>query len=306
MSRLAVNIPGLTLKNPIMPASGCFGFGEEYAKYYDLSLLGAIMVKATTVEQRFGNPTPRVAETPSGMLNAIGLQNPGLEVVMNQKLPYLEAYDVPIIANVAGSTEDDYVEVCRRIGDAPNVKAIELNISCPNVKHGGIAFGTDPEVAYRLTKAVKAVSSVPIYVKLSPNVTDIVPIAKAIEEGGADGLTMINTLLGMRLDLKTRQPVLANQTGGLSGPAIKPVAIRLIHQVSHAVSIPIIGMGGVYTVDDVLEMYMAGASAVAVGTANFTDPYICPKLIDELPKRMDELGIESLEILISEVKEARA
>ncbi|MBP1043354.1 dihydroorotate dehydrogenase [Vagococcus sp. BWB3-3] len=305
MSRLAVSIPGLALKNPIMPASGCFGFGEEYAKYYDLSLLGAIMVKATTVEQRFGNPTPRVAETPSGMLNAIGLQNPGLDVVMSQKLPYLEAYDVPIIANVAGSTEEDYVEVCQKIGDAPNVKAIELNISCPNVKHGGIAFGTDPEVAYRLTKAVKAVSSVPIYVKLSPNVTDIVPIAKAIEDGGADGLTMINTLLGMRLDLKTRQPVLANQTGGLSGPAIKPVAIRLIHQVSHAVDIPIIGMGGVYTVDDVLEMYLAGASAVAIGTANFTDPYICPKLIDELPKRMDELGIESLTALINEVKAGR-
>lgn len=305
MNRLAVSIPGLDLKNPIMPASGCFGFGEEYAKYYDLSLLGAIMVKATTVEQRFGNPTPRVAETPSGMLNAIGLQNPGLDVVMSKKLPYLEAYDVPIIANVAGSTEEDYVEVCREIGDAPNVKAIELNISCPNVKHGGIAFGTDPEVAYRLTKAVKAVSSVPIYVKLSPNVTDIVPIAKAIEEGGADGLTMINTLLGMRLDLKTHQPVLANQTGGLSGPAIKPVAIRLIHQVSHAVDIPIIGMGGVYTVDDVLEMYMAGASAVAVGTANFTDPYVCPKLIDALPKRMDELGIESLMSLINEVKAGR-
>lgn len=305
MSRLAVSIPGLDLKNPIMPASGCFGFGEEYAKYYDLSLLGAIMVKATTVEQRFGNPTPRVAETPSGMLNAIGLQNPGLDVVMSKKLPYLEAYDVPIIANVAGSTEEDYVEVCSKIGDAPNVKAIELNISCPNVKHGGIAFGTDPEVAYRLTKAVKAVSSVPIYVKLSPNVTDIVPIAKAIEEGGADGLTMINTLLGMRLDLKTRQPVLANQTGGLSGPAIKPVAIRLIHQVSHAVDIPIIGMGGVYTVDDVLEMYLAGASAVAVGTANFTDPYICPTLIDGLPKRMDELGIDSLMSLINEVKAGR-
>lgn len=305
MNRLAVSIPGLDLKNPIMPASGCFGFGEEYAKYYDLSLLGAIMVKATTVEQRFGNPTPRVAETPSGMLNAIGLQNPGLDVVMSKKLPYLEAYDVPVIANVAGYTEEDYVEVCRKIGDAPNVKAIELNISCPNVKHGGIAFGTDPEVAYRLTKAVKAVSSVPIYVKLSPNVTDIVPIAKAIEEGGADGLTMINTLLGMRLDLKTRQPVLANQTGGLSGPAIKPVAIRLIHQVSHAVDIPIIGMGGVYTVDDVLEMYMAGASAVAVGTANFTDPYVCPKLIDALPKRMDELGIESLMSLINEVKAGR-
>lgn len=302
MSRLKIEIPGLSLKNPIIPASGCFSFGEEYANYYDLSLLGAIMVKATTVEPRQGNAMPRVAETPSGMLNAIGLQNPGLEVVMAERLPALEKYDVPIIANVAGSTEEDYVAVCARIGEAPNVKAIELNISCPNVKEGGIAFGTDADVAYRLTKAVKAVSSVPIYVKLSPNVTDIVPIAKAIEAAGADGLTMINTLLGMRIDLKTRQPILANQTGGLSGPAIKPVAIRLIHQVSHAVDIPIIGMGGVYTVDDVLEMYMAGASAVAVGTANFTDPYICPKLITELPKRMDELGIESLSQLIAEVK----
>lgn len=305
MSRLKIEIPGLSLKNPIIPASGCFSFGEEYANYYDLSLLGAIMVKATTVEPRQGNAMPRVAETPSGMLNAIGLQNPGLEVVMAERLPALEKYDVPIIANVAGSTEEDYVAVCARIGEAPNVKAIELNISCPNVKEGGIAFGTDADVAYRLTKAVKAVSSVPIYVKLSPNVTDIVPIAKAIEAAGADGLTMINTLLGMRIDLKTRQPILANQTGGLSGPAIKPVAIRLIHQVSHAVDIPIIGMGGVYTVDDVLEMYMAGASAVAVGTANFTDPYVCPKLITELPKRMDELGIESLSQLIAEVKAGR-
>ncbi|AQP52840.1 dihydroorotate dehydrogenase B catalytic subunit [Vagococcus penaei] len=305
MSRLAVSLPGLELKNPIIPASGCFGFGEEYAKYYDLSQLGAIMVKATTYEMRYGNPTPRVAETPSGMLNAIGLQNPGLEVVMAEKLPALESYDVPIIANVAGSTEEDYVKVCERIGEAPNVKAIELNISCPNVKEGGIAFGTSAEIAAQLTRAVKKVASVPVYIKLSPNVTNIVPIAQAVEAAGADGITMINTLLGMRLDLKTRQPVLANGTGGLSGPGIKPVAIRMIHQVSHAVTIPIIGMGGVATVDDVIEMYLAGASAVAVGTMNFTDPYICPKLIQGLPKRMDELGIETLEQLIQEVKESR-
>ncbi|EOL44267.1 dihydroorotate dehydrogenase [Enterococcus caccae] len=302
---LAINIPGLELKNPIIPASGCFGFGEEYAKYYDLGKLGSIMIKATTPQARFGNATPRVAETPSGMLNAIGLQNPGLDVVMNTKLPALEAYDIPIIANVAGACEEDYVEVCSKIGDAPNVKAIELNISCPNVKHGGIAFGTDPEVAFQLTQAVKKVAKVPIYVKLSPNVTDIVPVAQAIEAGGADGFSMINTLLGMRIDLKNRRPVLANQTGGLSGPAIKPVAIRLIHQVAQISSLPIIGMGGVQTVDDVLEMFMAGASAVAVGTANFTDPYICPKLIDALPNRMAELGIESLEQLIKEVREEK-
>ncbi|MDT2673605.1 dihydroorotate dehydrogenase [Enterococcus dongliensis] len=302
---IAVKLPGLDLKNPIMPASGCFGFGKEYADYYDLNQLGAIMIKATTPNERFGNETPRVAETPSGMLNAIGLQNPGMEVVLRDILPSLEKYqELPIIANVAGACEEDYVEVCEKIGDAPNVKAIELNISCPNVKHGGIAFGTDPEVAYRLTKAVKEVANVPVYVKLSPNVTDIVPIAKAIEKGGADGFTMINTLLGMRIDLKTRQPILANRTGGLSGPAIKPVAIRLINQVAAISELPIIGMGGVQTVDDVLEMFMAGASAVAVGTANFTDPYICPKLIDELPIRMAELGIESLEQLRQEVRGA--
>lgn len=303
---LAVKIPGLDLKNPIMPASGCFGFGKEYGQYYDLNQLGSIMVKATTPQARFGNPTPRVAETPSGMLNAIGLQNPGLETVMNELLPELEKYpDLPIIANVAGACEEDYVEVCGKIGDVPNVKAIELNISCPNVKHGGIAFGTDPDVAFQLTQAVKKVAKVPIYVKLSPNVTDIVPIALAIEAGGADGFTMINTLLGMRIDLKTRKPILANQTGGLSGPAIKPVAIRLIHQVAGVSKLPIIGMGGVQTVDDVLEMIMAGASAVAVGTANFTDPYVCPKLIDALPQRMAELGIASLEQLIQEVREER-
>lgn len=302
---LAVTIPGLDLKNPIIPASGCFGFGEEYAKYYDIAKLGSIMIKATTPQARFGNATPRVAETPSGMLNAIGLQNPGLEVVMTEKLPKLEKYDLPIIANVAGACEEDYVEVCSKIGDAPNVKAIELNISCPNVKHGGIAFGTDPEVAFQLTQAVKKVANVPIYVKLSPNVTDIVPIAKAVEAGGADGFSMINTLLGMRIDLKTRRPILANQTGGLSGAAIKPVAIRLIHQVAQISDLPIIGMGGVQTVDDVLEMFMAGASAVGVGTANFTDPYICPKLIEALPIRMAELGIESLEQLIKEVREEK-
>ncbi|MBC2179508.1 dihydroorotate dehydrogenase [Listeria booriae] len=294
MNRLAVEIPGLSLKNPIMPASGCFGFGKEYSKFYDLNKLGAIMAKAVTPEPRYGNATPRVAETPSGMLNAIGLQNPGLEHVMTHEMPWLEQFETPIIANVAGASEEDYVKVCSRIGDAPNVKAIELNISCPNVKHGGIAFGTDPEVAYQLTKAVKAVSSVPIYVKLSPNVTDIVPIAKAIEEAGADGLTMINTLLGMRIDLKTRKPILANGTGGLSGPSIKPVAIRLIHQVRAVSNIPIIGMGGVQTVDDVLEFLIAGADAVAVGTLNFTEPHICPNLIDALPARMDELGITTL------------
>ncbi|EQC80734.1 Dihydroorotate dehydrogenase, catalytic subuni [Enterococcus sp. HSIEG1] len=222
---LAVELPGLSLKNPIMPASGCFGFGAEYNKYYDISQLGAVMIKATTPEARFGNPTPRVAETPSGMLNAIGLQNPGLRVVMEDILPELAQKhpDLPIIANVAGSTQEDYVTVCQKISQAPNVKAIELNVSCPNVKHGGITFGTDPQVAKELTQAVKAVSQVPIYVKLSPNVTDIVPIAKAIEAGGADGFTMINTLLGMRIDLKTRRPILANQTGG---------ALRPSHQAS--------------------------------------------------------------------------
>lgn len=302
MNRLAVKLPGLDLKNPIMPASGCFGFGEAFAKLYDLNCLGAIMVKATTLDTRAGNPTPRVAETPSGMLNAIGLQNPGLEEVLKTKLPFLAQFNLPVIANVAGFSEEEYVEVCRKISLAPNVKAIELNISCPNVKHGGIAFGTDAQTAYQLTKACKAVCSVPLYVKLSPNVTDIVDIAKAVEKGGADGITMINTLIGMRIDLKTRLPILPNTTGGLSGPAIKPVALRMIYQVSRAVSIPIIGMGGIMCVDDVLEMIMAGASAVAIGTANFTDPLICKKLIDQLPQRMDELKISSISSLIEETR----
>ncbi len=294
MSKLNVELPGLMLKNPIMPASGCFGFGREYSQFYDLSQLGAIMIKATTVEARFGNPTPRVAETSSGMLNAIGLQNPGLEKVISNELPWLSQYDVPIIANVAGSLEEDYVEVARKISKAANVHALELNISCPNVKTGGIAFGTIPEVAKELTRKVKEVSEVPVYVKLSPNVTNIVEMAKAVEAGGADGLTMINTLVGMRLDLKTGKPILANRTGGLSGPAIKPVALRMIYEVSQVVDIPIIGMGGIESAEDVIEFFYAGASAVAVGTANFVDPYICPTIIEELPALLEQLGFEHI------------
>ncbi|PAE43262.1 dihydroorotate dehydrogenase [Bacillus sp. 7884-1] len=294
MSRLNIELPGLKLKNPIMPASGCFGFGKEYSQFYDLSKLGAIMIKATTVEPRFGNPTPRVAETSAGMLNAIGLQNPGLEKVVREELPWLSQYDVPIIANVAGSLEEDYVEVARTISKASNVHALELNISCPNVKTGGIAFGTIPEVAKQLTRKVKEVSDVPVYVKLSPNVTNIVDMAKAVEAGGADGLTMINTLVGMRMDLKTGRPILANRTGGLSGPAIKPVAIRMIYEVSQAVNIPIIGMGGIESAEDVIEFFYAGASAVAVGTANFVDPFVCPTIIEELPLLLDKLGYEHI------------
>lgn len=294
MTRLQIELPGLSLKNPIMPASGCFGFGREYSQFYDLSELGAIMIKATTEHPRFGNPTPRVAETNAGMLNAIGLQNPGLVSVMEKELPWLSQFDVPIIANVAGSQMEDYVHVAREISKAPNVHALELNISCPNVKTGGIAFGTIPEVAMELTRKVKAVSEVPLYVKLSPNVSNIVEMAKAVELGGADGLTMINTLLGMRLDLKTGRPILANKTGGLSGPAIKPVAIRMIYEVSQAVDLPIIGMGGVESAEDVIEYFHAGASAVAVGTANFVDPFICKKIIHELPALLDELNVDHI------------
>lgn len=294
LNRLNIELPGLSLKNPIMPASGCFGFGREYSQFYDLDVLGAIMIKATTQEPRFGNPTPRVAETSAGMLNAIGLQNPGLEKVLGEELPWLSQYDVPIIANVAGSFEEDYIAVARSISTAPNVHALELNISCPNVKTGGIAFGTIPEVAKQLTRKVKEVSQVPVYVKLSPNVTNIVEMAKAVEAGGADGLTMINTLVGMRLDLKTGKPILANRTGGLSGPAIKPVAIRMIYEVSQVVEIPIIGMGGIESAADAMEFFYAGASAVAVGTANFVDPFICPTIIEELPSLVESLGFDHI------------
>jgi dihydroorotate dehydrogenase (NAD+) catalytic subunit len=298
MSRLNVSLPGLQLKNPIMPASGCFGFGREFAELYDLSTLGAIMIKATTVEPRFGNPTPRVAETSAGMLNAIGLQNPGLEKVIGEELLWLSQFDVPIIANIAGMTVDDYIHVAQEISTVSNVKALELNISCPNVKQGGITFGTVPEIAKEVTEQVKAVSDVPVYVKLSPNVADIKEMAKAVEEGGADGITLINTLTGMRIDVKTGKPILANITGGLSGPAVKPVAIRMVYEVSQTVNIPIIGMGGIQSAEDVLEFFYAGASAVAVGTANFVDPFICPKIINDLEKLLDKYQIHHITDII--------
>ena len=257
--RLNVHLPGLDLTNPIMPASGCFGFGQEYARYFDLTRLGSIMVKATTLEPRLGNPVPRVAESPSGMLNAIGLQNPGLDVVLAERLPWLEQHapGLPIIANVAGTTTSDYVAVAERISTAPNVAALEINISCPNVTQGGITFGNQPQAAPDLTAAIMAVSSVPVYVKLSPNVTDITEIARAVADAGADGLTLINTLTGMRLDLRRRRPIIANRTGGLSGPAVLPIAVRMIDAVTRAVDLPVIGMGGVTTAADPLELMRA-------------------------------------------------
>ncbi len=307
---LAVRIPGLDLKNPIIPASGCFGFGQEYAKYYDLDRLGAIMVKATTQEPRFGNPTPRVAETPSGMLNAIGLQNPGLQQVLTHKLPWLRDHypQLPIIANVAGFSVEEYALVAHKISKAPNVTAIELNISCPNVDHGnhGLLIGQDPDMAYEVVKAAVAVSDVPVYVKLTPSVADITVMAKAVEAAGATGFTMINTLVGMRLDLKTGRPIIANGTGGMSGPAILPIAVKLIRQVAQQTDLPIIGMGGVDSAESALELLLAGASAIGVGTANFTNPYACPDIIDRLPEIMAKYGITSLQALQQRVaKEIR-
>lgn len=299
-NRLEIKLGSIKLKNPIMPASGCFGFGREYAGLYDLSKLGAIVVKATTLEERLGNPTPRIAETPSGMLNSIGLQNPGVEYVINKEIPWLAQFKVPIIVNVAGTVTDDYVEVVRKLSEIAEVAMIELNISCPNVKSGGIAFGNNPKAAYDLTKAVKEVCKVPLYVKLSPNVTDIVSIAKAVEEAGANGISMINTLIGMRFDLRTKKPILANKIGGLSGPAIKPVALRMIYEVYRNVSIPIIGMGGIVTAEDVVEFFLAGSSAVQVGTANFVDPYIMPKIIEDLEKVLDKMGVKNISELTGE------
>ncbi|MBE3554174.1 MAG: dihydroorotate dehydrogenase [Thermicanus sp.] len=298
--RLEVHLAGIFFHNPVMPASGCFGFGREYAQFYDLNLLGAIVVKATTLEERLGNPTPRVAETPSGMLNAIGLQNPGLKKVMEEELPWLARFTPPVIVNVAGTMIEDYVAVAEKISRVENVAALELNISCPNVKCGGITFGTDPGLAGELTKEIKRVSKKPVFVKLSPNVTDIGEIARAVEKAGADGLSMINTLVGMRIDLKKRKPILANQTGGLSGPAIKPIAIRMIYEVSRQVEIPIIGMGGITSAEDVIEFFLAGASAVAVGTANFVDPYVMPKIIKDLPHLLDRMGVEKISDLTGE------
>ncbi|MFD2616943.1 dihydroorotate dehydrogenase [Terrilactibacillus laevilacticus] len=294
---LNVKLPGLDMKNPVMPASGCFAFGKEYGDLFDLNLLGAIAIKSATKEARFGNPTPRVAETSAGMLNAIGLQNPGVEHILDHELKDLEGIDTPILANIAGRQVDDYVYTAEKMSQSDRVNALELNISCPNVKEGGITFGTVPEIAARLTEKVKAVSEVPVYVKLSPNVTDIVEMAKAVEEAGADGLSMINTLMGMRIDLKTQKPILANKMGGLSGPAIKPVAIRMIYEVSQKVNIPIIGMGGIQNADDVIEFFLAGASAVAVGTANFVDPFCCPNIIKELPEKLKQMNVDHIDEL---------
>ncbi|SET30961.1 dihydroorotate oxidase B, catalytic subunit [Oceanobacillus limi] len=292
---LSVEMPGLHLKNPIMPASGCFGFGREYSQFYDLSLLGAVIMKAATREERYGNPTPRVAETHAGMLNAIGLQNPGVENVITNEVPFLAKYNTSIIANIAGSTLEEYEFVARAFNDSPNVDALELNISCPNVKEGGIQFGTDPAMAARVTEVVKRASNLPVYVKLSPNISDIVSMAKAVESAGADGLSMINTLTGMQIHLPTGKPLLANSTGGLSGQAIKPIAIRMIYEVKQKVNIPIIGMGGISTAEDVLEFLLAGASAVAVGTANFQNPFICAELIEALPSTLNKYGFNSLQ-----------
>nr|WP_106498563.1 dihydroorotate dehydrogenase [Lentibacillus sp. Marseille-P4043] len=295
---LTMNLPGLNLRNPIMPASGCFGFGREYSEFYDLSVLGAIIMKAATSEVRYGNNTPRVAETASGMLNAIGLQNPGVEKIIDHEVANLANYDVPIIANVAGSTLEEYVQVAQAFNRTNGVHALELNISCPNVKEGGIQFGTDPSMAAMVTERVKEVSDLPVYVKLSPNVSDIVSMAKAVEQAGADGLSMINTLTGMQIHLGSKKPLLANKTGGLSGPAIKPIAIRMIYEVKQHVSIPIIGMGGIATAEDVLEFLLAGASAVAVGTANFQNPFVCPEIIKKLPNVLQKYGFDSCESAI--------
>ncbi|GEL75941.1 dihydroorotate dehydrogenase [Tenuibacillus multivorans] len=292
---LTVNLGGLTLQNPIMPSSGCFGFGREFSEFYDLNELGAIVIKAATGDKRFGNTTPRVAETPSGMLNAIGLQNPGVDQIIEKELPFLQQFHTPVIANVAGSQLEEYVEVTEKLAAQQVVKAIEINISCPNVQEGGIQFGTDPTLAYDLTEQVKKVCPKPLFVKLSPNVTDITTIAQAVEEAGADGLSMINTLTGMKIDLHTQQPLIANETGGLSGPAIKPIAIRMIHQVRSQTTLPIIGMGGISTTEDIIEFLLAGANAVAVGTANFQNPFVCQNLIDELPETLEKYGFQSLD-----------
>lgn len=290
---------GHKIDNPIIPASGTFGFGQEYREMYDLNILGAISIKGTTREARFGNPTPRIAECKAGMLNAVGLQNPGVEAVVGHELPELaKIYRKPIIANVCGFSLEEYVEVARRMCEADNVGWIELNVSCPNVKHGGMSFGTDAGCAAEVTSAVKAVCSKPVIVKLSPNVTDIVAIAQACQEAGADGLCLINTLLGMRLDLQKRRPILANITGGFSGDAVFPVALRMVYQVAKVCHIPIVGCGGISTARDVVEMMMAGASAVEVGTANLINPYACRDIIEELPNVMQRLKIDNLTDII--------
>ncbi|NCB51443.1 MAG: dihydroorotate dehydrogenase [Clostridia bacterium] len=295
MADLYVTLAGLALKNPVIPASGCFGYGAEFAELYDLNVLGALAVKGTTENARFGNAAPRIADCPAGMLNAVGLQNPGIDAVVSGELPRLKkVYHGPVIANISGFSVPEYVRCCEKACATPGVSIIEVNVSCPNVHGGGLSFGSAPENAAEVTRAVKAVSDKPVFIKLSPNVSDISEIAKACEDAGADGLTLINTLLGMRIDKKTRRPVLANITGGLSGPAVFPVALRMIWQVFEAVNIPIIGCGGISSAEDVIEMMLAGASAVEIGSANLRDPFACRDIIAALPEAMANLGIDKL------------
>ena len=299
MVNTKVNLSGITLSNPIIPASGTFGYGAEFAELYDLNILGSISFKGTTIEERFGNSTPRIAECESGMLNSVGLQNPGLKAVCGHELPRLaELYRKPVIANISGFTVEEYVVCAWAMESQDNVGIIEVNVSCPNVHGGGMSFGVSPEEAAEVTKAVKAVTSKPVFIKLSPNVTDIVSIALACEEAGADGLSLINTLLAMRIDLKTRKPVLANKMGGLSGPAIFPVALRMVYQVFEAVKIPIIGMGGVSNAEDVVEMMLAGATAVQIGAANLKNPFACKEIVEDLPRIMEKYEIKSLREII--------
>lgn len=299
MVNTKVTLSGWTLDNPVIPASGTFGYGDEFKDFYDINILGTFSFKGTTKEPRFGNPTPRIAECREGLINSVGLQNPGIEAVINEELPKMKKFfDKKVIANISGFSLDEYVYCCEKIDKEDQVGIIEVNISCPNVHGGGMAFGTDPKMAAEITRAVKAVTTKPVYIKLSPNVTDIVSIAKACEDAGADGLSLINTLLGMRINLKTGKPIIANTMGGFSGPAIFPVALRMVYQVAHAVKVPVIGMGGVSTAEDVIEMMYAGATAVQVGAANLKNPYACKEIIEDLPKVMEKYGIKDLNDII--------
>lgn len=303
MGRLSVNLCGIELDNPVIPASGTFGFGYEFAELYDINCLGTFSFKGTTKDARFGNPTPRIAECPSGMINAVGLQNPGVEKVISNELPKLKkCFHKPVMANVSGFSVDDYAYTCERLDKEEQVGWLEVNVSCPNVHGGGMSFGTDPSAAAEVTRAVKSVTKKPVIVKLSPNVTDIVAIAKACEEAGADGISLINTMLGMRIDLNKRQPVIKNKMGGFSGSAIFPVAVRMVYQVSHAVKIPVVGMGGVSSAEDVVEMMMAGATAVEIGAQNLVNPYACRDIIDELPSVLDKYRINNISDIIGVVE----
>ncbi len=303
MGRLSVDLCGITLDNPIIPASGTFGFGYEFAELYDINVLGTFSFKGTTKDPRFGNPTPRIAECTAGMINAVGLQNPGVEKVIGEELPKLKkCFDKKVMANVSGFAVEDYAYTCEQLDKCDQVGWLEVNVSCPNVHGGGMSFGTNPEAAAEVTAAVKKVTTKPVIIKLSPNVTDIVSIAKACEAAGADGISLINTLLGMRIDLKTKKPVIANKMGGFSGSAIFPVAVRMVYQVANAVNIPIVGMGGVTTAEDVIELMLAGASAVEVGAANLVNPYACRDIINDLPRVMDKYGINNLSDIIGGAK----